>query len=258
MRGPASATAYPPRSSDYPGVLPLYLRDGVYPTATLRKADGDPSGRPINLHVPGGAAMSTHLFTIGLLASIWASGATAAAISYRAFLDGPSESPAVPSPGTGVATATYDDASSTLFVAVAFSGLVGDTTVAHIHCCVAVPGEGTIGVATQTPTFTGFPAGVKAGAYAHLFDLDLTSSFNAAFVSANGGTAVGARAALIDGMNAGRAYFNIHTTFAGGGEIRGFLAVPEPGSLALLCCGICMVALRARRGPGTSRWRVRD
>jgi hypothetical protein len=49
-------------------------------------------------------------------------------------------------------------------------------------------------------------------------------------------------------MLAGRAYFNIHTSFAPGGEIRGFLApVPEPAVLSLLGVGICAISLRRRR-----------
>jgi hypothetical protein len=52
--------------------------------------------------------------------------------------------------------------------------------------------------------------------------LDL-SSYNPAFVSANGGTAASAEAALFAGIMAGHAYLNIHTTTFPGGEIEGFL-----------------------------------
>ena len=46
----------------------------------------------------------------------------------------------------------------------------------------------------------------------------------------------------------GRAYFNIHTSFAPGGEIRGFLApVPEPAVLSMLGVGLCAISLRRRR-----------
>src|SRR5262249_34463244 len=58
------------------------------------------------------------------------------------------------------------------------------------------------------------------------FDMLNASSYNPAFVNANGGTAASAAAVLLAGIQRGQAYFNIHTQMFGGGEIRGFLAVP--------------------------------
>jgi hypothetical protein len=121
---------------------------------------------------------------------------------------------------------------------VTFSGLSSGTTASHIHAATAMPGTGTAGVATQVPTFTGFPLGVTSGSYDHTFDLTLDSSYNPAFESANGGTAASAETALTNAMAAGEAYLNIHTQTNPGGEIRGFLEpVPEPTSLALLGIG---------------------
>jgi len=40
-------------------------------------------------------------------------------------------------------------------------------------------------------------------------------------MSGHGGTAAGAEAALVGGLAAGQAYFNIHTSPFPGGEIRG-------------------------------------
>lgn len=45
---------------------------------------------------------------------------------------------------------------------VIFSGLLGNVTASHIHCCTAAAGTSTAGVATMTPTFTNFPSGVAA------------------------------------------------------------------------------------------------
>ena len=96
---------------------------------------------------------------LGLSAKI----ACAATITYSATLDGASESPSNASPGTGTATVTFDTVLHTMSVQSNFSGLLGTVTAAHIHCCTATPGVGLAGVATTTPTFTGFPLGVTAG-----------------------------------------------------------------------------------------------
>ena len=68
-------------------------------------------------------------------------------------------------PRTGFATVVYDDLAHTLSVDASFSGLLGTTTAAHIHAATAVPGVGTAGVATQTPSFVGFPLGVTSGTF---------------------------------------------------------------------------------------------
>lgn len=148
---------------------------------------------------------------------------TANAQSYEAYLDGPSESPPVVSPGTGTCQVDFDLVAHTMRVQVSFSGLVGTTTVCHIHAPTAVAFTGTIGVATTTPTFTGFPAGVTAGSYDVTFDMTLASSYNAPFLAANGGTPASAEVALHGYVLAGRAYLNVHSSFVGSGEIRGFL-----------------------------------
>jgi hypothetical protein len=87
-----------------------------------------------------------------------------------------------------------------------------------------------------------------ASVYSHLFDMTLASSYNPAFVTANGGTTATAEAALYNGMLAGTAYLNIHTSNFPSGEIRGFLKVPEPLTLSLFGAGLAgMAALRRRR-----------
>jgi len=131
-------------------------------------------------------------------------------------------------------------------VEVSFSGLVGTTTVAHIHAATAEAFTGNAGVATPTPTFPSFPTGVSAGSYDQTFNMTLASSFNATYITNNGGTTASAFAALMSASAQGRAYLNVHTTSFGGGEIRGFLvAVPEPSSLALM--GLTFVALATSR-----------
>ena len=191
-----------------------------------------------------------------LLASIVSAAMLAAAGSaqatiflYRADLTQAEVTP-TGSPGTGIAFVTIDDVANTMRVVVAFGGLLSPTTASHIHCCTTVPLTGSASVATTVPTFAGFPLGVTTGAYDMTFDLLSLSTYNPAFVTANGGTAAGAMATLLSGLASQRSYLNIHTTLFSGGEIRGFLtAVPEPAEWALLLIGFggVGVALRRRR-----------
>ena len=73
---------------------------------------------------------------------------------------------------------TFDDVANTLRVKVTFSGLLGNVTASHIHCCTATPFAGNVGVATQTPTFVGFPSGVSAGSYDQTFDTTMATTFS--------------------------------------------------------------------------------
>jgi hypothetical protein len=170
--------------------------------------------------------------------------ANAATITYEALLSGLAESPPNASPGTGLAIVVVDDVANTMEVKVSFSGLLGTTTAAHIHCCTTSAGTGTAGVATTLPYFAGFPIGVTSGTYDNILDMTAASSYNPAFVTANGGSVASAEAAIFSGLAAGEAYLNIHTTVVPGGEIRGFLAAtPLPGALPLFATGLGAIGL---------------
>ena len=152
------------------------------------------------------------------------------------------------SPGaTGTGTVSYDNVSQSLTLSANFSGLIGNVTQSHIHVS-PTPFSGSGGIAVTSPSLPGFPTGATSGTYGNTLNLTLISSFNATYLANNGGTAAGAESAFAAHMAAGRAYWNIHTSFGPGGEIRAFLtAVPEPSSLALLGLGAAAIAVRSRK-----------
>ncbi len=171
-------------------------------------------------------------------------------LAFVTTLTGAQEVPPNASPGIGSALVTVDTVTSMLTINVSFSGLLSPTVASHIHCCVP-PGVNA-GVATAVPTFPGFPLGVMTGTYLQTFDLTLASTYNPAFITANGGTVAGAQAAFITGLVNGQTYLNIHTSMFPGGEIRGQLqAVPEPATLLLmgtsLVGAVGMIRKRAKR-----------
>ncbi len=195
----------------------------------------------------------TRLFATMAVAALALLGKPAAAhpVDYIATLSNLGEpAPANLSLGTGNVIVTLNDDDFTMRVRATFSGLTGNTTASHIHCCTAVAGAGNAGVASVTPSFTAFPLGVTSGTYDRLYDMALATSYSAAFITANGGTVSSAFAALATGISSGKAYLNIHTSFVGGGEIRGFLVaapVPEPETYGMLLAGLALVGAVARR-----------
>jgi hypothetical protein len=170
----------------------------------------------------------TSLALAGLVVTqLFAPGATrptsAAPIAFSALLSGPDESPPNASPGTGFSHVELDLAAHTLRVQVNFSGLVAPTTASHIHACTQQPGVGTASVATQVPSFTGFPLGVTSGTFDRTFNTRDPATYNPAYLTANGGSVAFAEVALAVCMAGGGTYLNVHSSTFPGGEIRGFL-----------------------------------
>lgn len=177
-----------------------------------------------------------------------ATAASAAPVTYVGTLSGAAEVPPVQTPAIGSAIVVFDMDAHTLTVNTTFISLLGTTTAAHIHCCTVEPGTGLAGVASETPTFNGFPLGVSSGSYSMSYDTTLAASWSPGFLASSGGTTAGAEAALGAGLANGTAYLNIHTNLYPAGEIRGNLApIPEPGTWAMLLLGIPAVLGLGRR-----------
>jgi hypothetical protein len=190
------------------------------------------------------------ILSITLLTAAFAS-LQAAPVTYQGTLSGAAEFPANPSLGTGTATVIVDSVAHTMQVLVTFSGLTGLTTAAHIHAATAIAGDGTAGVATQLPTFAGFPLTVTSGSYDNTYDTLLAGTWNPAYVTANGGSVAAAESVFFQSLADGKAYLNVHTDVYRGGEIRTFLnRVPDAGAtLSLLAISLGGLAFAARRSP---------
>ncbi len=159
--------------------------------------------------------------------------ASAITTVFTATLTGAAEAIPVATSAMGLGIVTFDDSLLTVKVEEIFINLSAPASAAHIHCCTAVAGVSTSGVALG---FTSFPAAVSAS-YVNTFTLSAASF-----------------ASLLTGSLAGKAYLNIHNANYPGGEIRGFLAattpVPEPGTLTLWLSGLSVagvLAVRRRR-----------
>ncbi len=149
--------------------------------------------------------------------------AHAAVLEFSTTLLGSNQVPPNASTASGTALLFLDTSAQTLAVDVTFTGLSAPATGAHIHCCAPVGANAGVAV-----PFTAFPA-TTSGLYTNTFDLTAAATYESAFLTASGGTAGSAEAALVKGLDGGLAYVNIHDANFPGGEIRGQLAAVVPG-----------------------------
>ena len=133
-------------------------------------------------------------FTIGAtaaLALVFAmSAAQADVVTYKAKLDGKSESPATDSKGTGKASLKYDDATKKLTYTITYKDLTGPALGAHFHGPVE--------------------AGKNAGIVLPFKTVQSPIQGSATLTDEQGAD-----------LLAGKWYANVHTAANPGGELRG-------------------------------------
>jgi hypothetical protein len=184
----------------------------------------------------------SHLKPLLLGAALAFAATPSAAMTFTAMLDGMQEVPPNASPATGMGTIRI--VGDMMKVAITYSDLSSQLTVAHIHCCA--PFGANAGVAVDLDKI---PLPVTlSGSFLRSFDLTSPMTYSASFLTASGGTAELARMRLVEAFVDQTAYFNLHTVNFPPGEIRGQIAqVPEPGTWAMLIAGFGLVGAAARR-----------
>lgn len=116
-----------------------------------------------------------------------------------------------------------------------FNDLTSASSVAHIHGSTAADnGSGFTQTAGALVTLTRSSNATTGGTFTNPI-VDFDTVF--------GALAESREAELL----AGRMYINIHTTSNTGGELRGFIVVPEPSSVGLVALGLMGVGSMRRR-----------
>ena len=183
------------------------------------------------------------LATISGLMLLAASTAQATVHEFGALLDGIQAGSG--SGGSGEALVLFDDVSMQFSWNLLFEGLNQPTVAAHVHTDTAGPAFPANGVVIAIDGTGAANIGINGntlteGIYAGNQDLGLLPALDAAQI-------------LNDLFN-GDLYFNLHTAFAPGGEIRGQILpahvqiIPLPAAVWLMLSAVGGLMLVSRRG----------
>ena len=195
--------------------------------------------------------MKKTLFALSTV--VMATASAQAATTFTSRLSGLNEIPnANNSAGTGVATAAFFNSNNSIRLTGSFQNLTGLSLLGHLHCCSTRAANGAQAIDfTENP---GFQRGVRSGSFDLTYDLLDAATYTAAFLTASGGTALGARNRLFSNFNNELGYFNIHSTVFPGGELRGQLVgIPEPAAWGMMIVGFGFIGGAMRRRSQTVR-----
>jgi hypothetical protein len=132
--------------------------------------------------------------------AMWAASSEAAPLSFKVALTGAQQAPPVQTAATGTADLSYDPATRMLTWSVAYNGLSGPATMAHIHGPAAAGKNGPPVIWLSE----------KGAAVANPITGNATLTPEQA-----------------QQMMAGEWYINVHTQANQGGEIRGQVVPPK-------------------------------
>ena len=148
---------------------------------------------------------------------------------YTADLKGSTVSPPTGSTALGHVVVIIDEDLHKMQILTEFNGLAGAVTEAHLHGPTAEVFAGTADIITPSPRPPAFP---PASLRAITFHRSSTSNPRRRLIPRSwpptGLSVTDPMQALFDALDAGKAYFDIHTTAFPDGEIRGFV-VDVPG-----------------------------